>query len=177
MTITVETSRLRLRCWCVSDRARFAALHADPDVMHDQGGPLGRSESDQKLDRYIAAHQQYGFGRWAVEALEGDFLGYVGVMPCRGQHPLGPHDEIGWRLNRSAWGYGYATEAATAALADVFSRVGLPEVISYTTADNHRSQSVMTRLNLRRDPSRDFTVHPHEGRSWHGLVWVAARRR
>jgi len=80
---------------------------------------------------------------------------------------------IGWRLVRSAWGQGYATEAARAALLDAFTRVGLTEVLAYTSSDNTRSQSVMTRLGLERTPARDFSA-PYEGRMWHGLVWVAA---
>ena len=64
---------------------------------------------------------------------EGCFLGYDGVMRRRDTHPLGPHDEIGWRLVKSAWGYGYASEAARAALEDVFTRIGLCEVLAYTS--------------------------------------------
>ena len=140
--------------------------------MLDAGGPLDREQSDAKLDRYAAVFNQHGFSRWAVETLEGEFLGYAGVMPSRPAHPLGPHAEIGWRLARSAWGQGYATEAAEAALDDVFARCGLTEVLAYTAPDNLRSQAVMARLGLCRDPSRDF--YEFDGpRVWHGLVWVA----
>lgn len=144
--------------------------------MVDYGGPLDRAESDAKLDRYAAAFDQHRFTRWAVESREGDFLGYAGIMPSRPAHPLGPHADIGWRLVRSAWGYGYATEAAEAALHDAFTRCGLTEVLAYTARDNLRSQAVMARLCLRRDPSRDFSV-PDGPRIWHGLIWVATPSR
>ena len=172
----ITTERLRLRPWREGDRDAFAAINADPDVAHDLGGPLSRTACDAKLDRYIGAFNRLGFCRWAIETKAGAFLGYAGVMPIGSAHPLGEHHDIGWRLSRVAWGHGYATEAASAALDDVFSRVGLAEVLSYTAADNLRSRAVMMRLNLRRDASRDFTLHEERLVPWHGLVWVARRR-
>src|SRR5262249_26171983 len=136
--------------------------------------PIGQAQSDAKLDRYMAVYQEYGFSRWAVENAEGAFLGYAGVMPrLIPNHPLGPHFEIGWRFLRRARGKGYAPESAKAALEDAFNRGKLGEIVSYTSADNLRSQAVMARLNLRREASRDF-VFEYEGVGvWHGMVWVA----
>jgi RimJ/RimL family protein N-acetyltransferase len=170
--MVIDTPRTRLRCWQEADREAFAAMNTHPEVMRDLGGPIGRAMSDAKLDRYVAAFHRLGFCRWAVESRAGEFLGYAGVMPSCNDHPLGPHFEIGWRLVRDAWGRGYATEAAAAALHDAFTRVGLSEVVSYTAPDNPRSQAVMNRLHLRRDPSRDFTVNDAGFGIWHGLVWV-----
>jgi RimJ/RimL family protein N-acetyltransferase len=171
--LSIETERLRLRPWREEDRDVFAALNGDPDVARDLGGPLSRAASDAKLDRYVAAFKKLSFCRWAIETRTGDFVGYAGVMPVGKIHPLGEHHDIGWRLMRKAWGQGYATEAARAVLDDVFTRVGLSEVLSYTAADNMRSQAVMGRLKLVRDVSRDFTLHDERLGLWHGLVWVA----
>lgn len=91
----------------------------------------------------MAAYREHGFSRWAIETPEGDFIGYAGVMTRGPDHPLGLHVEVGWRLARHAWGLGYATEAAGAALTDVFNRVGLDAVTAYTSPDNLRSQAVM----------------------------------
>ena len=168
----IETLRTRLRCWREADRNAFAALHADPEVMWDEPDPLDRAESDAKFDRYAATFDRHGFTRWALESRDGAFLGYCGLLPSRPAHPLGPHADIGWRLVRSAGGHGYATELAGAALADAFTRCGLKEVIAYTATDNLRSQTVMARLQLRRDPSRDYS-EPYGSGLWHGLVWVA----
>lgn len=171
----ITTPRLRLRCWKDSDREAFAAMHADPAVMHDYGGPLSWADSNAKLDRYTATYHQHGFCRWAIESREGAFLGYAGIMPSRLGHPLGSHIEIGWRLMRNAWGYGYATEGAQAALDDAFIRMDVPEIIAYTAPDNPRSQAVMTRLRMQRDPSRDFSADYDSIKAWRGLVWVAIR--
>lgn len=168
----LRAARLTLRRWRETDREAFAALNADPEGTRDLGGPLDRSQSDAKLDRYVATFERHGFCRWALQDSQQHFLGYAGVMPSPPDHPLGPHAEIGWRLARPAWGQGYATEAAAAALLDAFTRIGLGEVLAYTSHDNARSQAVMQRLGLQRDPARDFS-HIYDGRPWQGLVWGA----
>lgn len=176
----LTTDRLVLRRWRDDDRVPFAAMNADVEVMHDLGGTLDRYASDHKLDRYAAAFDNHGYGRWVIEGTvdggDPSFLGYAGVMPNRGDHPLGRHDDVGWRLCRHAWGHGLASEAARAALQDVFTRVGLVEVMSYTAPDNVRSHAVMHRLGLRRDSSLDFSAHYDRVGIWHGLVWIATPR-
>ena len=169
----IETARVRLRPWRESDRAPLAAMHSDEEVMADYGGPLTRLESDAKFDRYAAAFETVGFSRLALERLDGAFLGYVGVMPIWPTHPVAPGVEIGWRLVRSAWGAGYASESARAALRDGFQRQGWDEVLSYTAPDNIRSQAVMARLGLARDQGRDFIANDDTAAAWTGLVWVA----
>jgi RimJ/RimL family protein N-acetyltransferase len=168
----IRSDRLRLRGWRDSDRDAFAALNTDPVVSRDLGGPLARAESDAKLDRYMATFEQVGFCRWLIEDMNEQFLGYAGVMPSRSGHPLGRHFDIGWRLARSAWGRGYATEAAKASLRDAFERVHLKEVLAYTAADNVRSQAVIQRLNMQRAASLDYSEPVGKG-TWRGLVWIA----
>ncbi len=151
-------------------------MHADLEVMADLGGPIDRSTSDAKFDRYLAAYVEHGVSRWAIEDLEGRFLGYSGVMPRLAEaHPLGPHFEVGWRFVRAAWGCGYATESAAAALKHAFEHLRVAEILSYTSAENRRSQAVMGRLGLRREPARDFEASYEAVGTWRGLVWVAAR--
>ena len=172
MNNVICTERLLLRPWRDDDNDAFARLHSDPKVMADLGGPVDRATSDAKLDRYRAAYLEYGLSRWAVED-ENGFVGYAGVMPrLASAHPLGAHHEIGWRFVRTAWGRGYATESAKAALEHAFER-GLREIVSYTSAENLRSQAVMARLELERAGSRDFVADYGQGSLWRGLVWVA----
>lgn len=169
----IETQRLRLFDWAPRHRIAFSQLHADPEVMADLGGPIDRTGSDQKFDRYCAAWRAHLVSRWAVENQDGEFLGYAGVMPRMSEdHPLGPHFEVGWRFARNAWGNGYATESAKAALDHAISDRGITGIVSYTDADNLRSQAVMRRLELFRQPSLDFVIPRPDGGVWRGLVWV-----
>lgn len=170
----LSTYRLTLRHFCLQDAEAFAALNADPLVMADLGGPLSRRDSDAKLDRYIAALEKSGFARYVVEDKQGSFLGYTGLM-LREFDPLGLHYDLGWRLNRAAWGHGYVTEAAAAVLKNALPDPAVPEILAYTGPDNVRSQNVMRRLKLQRRPELDFsmTLETMTG-PWQGLVWSAA---
>ncbi len=152
----IETERLLLRPFRDEDRAPMAAMQADPEVMWDWERTFDRAASDAAIDRYHASFLRNGYGRFPVlDKRDGTFLGFCGIMPVFDGHPMAPGVEIGWRFVRLAWGYGYATEAARAALADGFGRCGMKEIWSYTRPDNARSEAVMRRLGLTRRPDRD----------------------
>ena len=172
--LKIKTRNLRLVLWGEQHRAAFAAMHADPVVMADQNGPIDPTESDAKFDRYRLGWIEEGVSRWAIENRDGSFLGYTGVVHRLDEaDSLGAHFEIGWRLVVNAWGHGYATESAQAALLDAVARVRPSEILTYTSPDNLRSQAVMSRLKLRRMPKRDFVVEKASGGVWQGLVWQA----
>lgn len=157
---TIETDRLTLRRWRAADREPFAALNADPEVMAFFVAPLTREGSDQLIDRLDSRFEEDGFGMWALEVrATGSFIGFTGIAVVRFEAPFTPAVEIGWRLARSAWGLGYATEAARASLDFGFGDGGLDEVVSFTTVGNARSRAVMERLGMTRDPADDFE-HP-----------------
>jgi RimJ/RimL family protein N-acetyltransferase len=153
----IESARLTLSPWTEAERGPFVAMCADPEVMHDYQAPDDATAANARFDRYAAAQARDGFGKWALRTRsEGAFLGFCGVSPIWPTLAAAPGLEIGWRMARAAWGHGYATEAARAALADVFARTDAAEVISFTLPTNTRSLAVMARLGLTRDASRDF---------------------
>jgi len=156
----LETERLLLRRWRPEDRPPFAALNADPEVMHHFPAPLTRVESDAFADMVEAAMERDGWGLWAMEErASGRFLGFTGLARPRFEAPFLPAVEIGWRLPRAAWGHGFASEAARAAAAFAFDAAGLDELISMTVVANERSRAVMRRLGMTHDPADDFD-HP-----------------
>jgi RimJ/RimL family protein N-acetyltransferase len=153
----LTTERLLLRRWEPSDFAPFADLNNDPEVMRHLHEPMTAVESDAFVDRIEEHFDADGFGLWALEVrATGAFVGFTGLARQTFEAPFNPSVEVGWRLARGAWGHGYATEAARAALAFAFEVLELDEVVSITTAVNLRSQAVMRRLGMTRDPADDF---------------------
>ena len=158
MATTLRTERLILRRWREDDRGPFAALNVDPAVMEFFVNPLTRAESDDFVDRIEAHFDEHGWGLWAVEvAATGEFTGFVGLWRPNWDPSL---VEVGWRLAKQHWGYGYAPEAAIAAVDDGFNRLGLREIVSFTSTDNFKSQRVMQKIGMTRDPADDFD-HPN----------------
>lgn len=158
--LSLETARLRLRRWRESDAEPFAALNGDPRVMEHFPALLSAAECAFVLEQIEAGFEANGFGIWALEELDGGrFVGLTGLSVPPFAAPFTPAVEVGWRLVAEAWGHGYATEAANAALAFGFEQVGLAQIVSFTSATNLRSIAVMERLGMHRDPDEDFE-HP-----------------
>lgn len=152
----LRTDRLTLRRWRDSDLEPWAAMNADPQVREHLGDLLTREQSDASVARFQAEFDQRGYGWWAVEAqTTGEFIGFAGLDQVDDDMPF-TGVEIGWRLARSAWGQGYATEAALAVLTYGFDTLELREILAVTTATNLRSQAVMRRIGMTRDPADDF---------------------
>ncbi|NNL67045.1 MAG: GNAT family N-acetyltransferase [Myxococcales bacterium] len=155
----MRTERLLLRAWRESDLEPFARLNADPVVMEHFPAPLGRTGSDELARRIGTGIERDGYGLWAVETPDLPFAGYVGLAAPRFEAHFTPAVEVGWRLAREAWGRGYATEGARAAVAYGFGTLGLSEIVSFTVPRNVRSRRVMEKLGMTHDPADDFD-HP-----------------
>jgi RimJ/RimL family protein N-acetyltransferase len=158
----LRTDRLILRRWRDEDAAPFAAMNADPEVMEHFPATMTRTESDAFIRRIEDRFNAHEFGLWALEVVAtGEFIGFTGLAEVRFEAPPfarsdGPPVEVGWRLARSAWGYGYATEAARVTLGYAFGEGGLAEIVSFTSVTNVRSLAVMRRIGMTYDPADDF---------------------
>lgn len=157
--IEFDTPRLALRRWRQRDRAPFAAMGADAEVMRYFPAPMSRAECDAAIDRWNAQLAERGWSNWAVERRDtGEFVGFVGLSMPRWPLPCTPCVEVGWRLRHEAWGHGFATEAAGACLRVGFERLGLDAIHAFTACINRPSIGVMERIGLR-DRHADFE-HP-----------------
>ncbi len=157
---TLRTKRLLLRPWEESDLQPFSEINADPKVMEFYASTLTRAESDAlaKKIQQDCAVRNYGF--WAVEVIGADpFIGYIGLNYWDLEMSFAPCIDIGWRLDSSQWGRGYATEGAREALRYGFEVLDLPEIVAMATIGNERSHRVMERLGMSHNLEENFH-HP-----------------
>ena len=172
---TLETERLVLRPFREDDLDAMAAIWSDPEVMQHigEGNTRDRAASEALLARLGRHWDEHGFGLWAVmERGSEQPVGWAGLSIPSFLPEVLPAVEVGWLLGRSAWGKGYATEAASAASAYGFEVLHLDRLISLVYLENTRSAAVAERLGMQ--PS-ERVVHPVTGRPIQVFERLASR--
>lgn len=148
-TTYIETERLILRSWRVTDRAVFAEINSNNKVMKYFPKPLSIEESNGFVDRINSEFEETGFGLYAVEIKEtGEFVGYVGFHRFAFDVPFSPGWEIGWRISDKFWNKGYATEAAMACIKYAQEKKLCNRLYSFTAVPNIASENVMKRIGM-----------------------------
>lgn len=142
----LETGRLILRLPRIEDFDGYAELLGDEEAARHIGGHMPRAAAWRKFLQMPGAWALQGFGMFSiVEKASGQWLGQLGPWKPEGW----PGNEVGWAFRRSAWGRGYATEAAVAAIDWAFDRLGWNEVIHCIDPANRPSQALAGRLGSR----------------------------
>ncbi|MBO9519627.1 MAG: GNAT family N-acetyltransferase [Porphyrobacter sp.] len=140
---TLDTARLTLRLPREEDLDGWADLMADEQAAQFIGGPIPRSGAWRAMATMAGSWSLKGFGMFSViEKSSGEWIGRVG--PWRPEGWPGP--EVGWALRKSAWGKGYAREAAEAAIDWVFETLDWSEVIHTIDPANVSSQRLAMAL-------------------------------
>lgn len=159
LPIELITPRLLLRQWQPADLAPFAAMNSDADVMRYYPAIWTREQSHAFAERVKRLIDERGWGFWAVEERSSkQFMGFVGLHTPSKDLPFSPCVEVGWRLAKSYWKQGYATEAASAATRFAFEQLHLEELVAFTSIHNLKSTAVMQRIGMHYDSEFD---HPH----------------
>jgi RimJ/RimL family protein N-acetyltransferase len=151
MVPQLETERLILAPRVLADLEDYVAMDSDREVRQYITPPF-RDDFTPELYRAnlparIATDFGPGLGFWTLrlKAPSRDFVGMALLMPVEG---TGPEIEIGWRMPKSAWGQGYASEAARAVLSHGRNTLGLAAIVALINPDNARSIAVATRLGF-----------------------------
>jgi RimJ/RimL family protein N-acetyltransferase len=152
MQVFLETERLLLRRFTESDVDSLSNLDGDPEVMRfiTGGKPTPRDViRNETLPRFLRTYERSeGFGVWAaIERRSGEFVGWFEFYPR--EDADSDEVELGYRLRRSAWGKGYATEGSRALIRKGFTELGVRRVVAETMAVNTASRRVMEKAGLR----------------------------
>lgn len=140
---TLETPRLILRPPRAEDLDGFAELLGDAEAAHFIGGVQARSSAWRSMATMAGSWALKGFAMFSViERATGLWVGRIGPWSPEGW----PGTEVGWGLSRSAWGKGYATEAAARTIDWAFDHLGWSEVIHVIAPENVNSAAVAQRL-------------------------------
>ena len=145
MNYLIETPRLQLREFDLSDAEALYELNSDPEVMRFTGDrPFSTVDEAETFVQNYDAYKEFGFGRWAVISKQsGRLIGWCGLK--RNEMNL---IDIGFRFFRDQWGKGYATEAAKAALTYGFMELGLEQIIGRAARENGASLRVLEKLGM-----------------------------
>lgn len=145
----IETDRLILRDWKDDDLIAFRKINSDDQVMEYFPKTLTDEETDNFYHLIKEEIKDSGYGLFAAELKgSGEFIGFIGLHKANFEADFTPCIEIGWRLKKEAWGKGYATEGARAALAYGFDTLGFKEIYSFTATINKRSENVMKKIGM-----------------------------
>ena len=171
MQIFLETERLVLRQFTEHDVGNLVELDSDPSVMHfiNGGRPTPRNEIESDiLPAFLDYYERFaGYGFWAaIEKSSSRFVGWFHFRPARAAHPN--EVELGYRLRKSAWGKGYATEGSRALIHKGFAELGVQRVVAFTMVVNVASRRVLEKAGLRfvrrfHQPWPDYIEGEEEG--------------
>ena len=147
MNIILETSRLYLRQFIEADAALLRQLNSQPGVLQyiPETIPASDEEAKEILINIILPQYKNNLGRWATHIKENnEFIGWCGLKWLKENDEI----DLGYRFMPSAWGKGYATEAAKATLEYGHQNLQLKTIIAHAHIDNIASQKVLEKIGM-----------------------------
>ena len=141
------------------DLDSLSVLNGDPTKMKYISPPLSRHQVKEALDWMIEEWHRIGYGWFAIfEKSSRAFVGQVGLQ-CFEYDPRSAEMELAFIIKKSAWGKGYAREAAGEVLRFGFERHQLEKIVSVTAPDNLPSQAILRKLGF--SYTRERTAYGH----------------
>lgn len=145
------SDRLGFRNWQESDLESMCAMNADEEVMEFFPDRQGEQEALAFIHRMQRLLLEKGYCYFAVEKKENrEFIGFIGLADKDFEADFTPCTDIGWRLKKSAWNRGYATEGAKACLDYAFDQLGLEKVFAIAPHINTKSERVMKKIGMKK---------------------------
>lgn len=143
------SERLGFRNWILSDIEKMVRINADQEVMKFFPSLPSKQETIAFIQRMQTQFAKKNYCYFAVDELaSGTFIGFTGLSDQNYESDFTPHTDIGWRLSRSFWSRGYATEGAKACLEYAKQHMNLPEIFAVAPKVNLNSIRVMEKIGM-----------------------------
>lgn len=147
MHIILQTPRLLLRQFTLTDAPLILALNSDPDIVKYVHEPTLKTEDEARniLNDIILPQYENKLGRWAIHTKDSmEFIGWCGLK----YRPDLDEIDLGYRLVKQAWGKGYATEAAQYCLDYGFHPLLLTKITARAHVENIASGKVLEKIGM-----------------------------
>ncbi|WP_332874035.1 GNAT family N-acetyltransferase [Amphritea pacifica] len=172
-----ETDRLIVRPLSHQDVQALTEILSDPEVMKFSVRGVCDEEATRKfIDWCLECYASHGIGPWALcEKTSGDFIGFCGVGP----EWVGDKEEInlGYRLARSFWHQGFATEAVKGVLQYAFEQIQCESVVVIIEPEHAASVRVTEKAGFVNYRLQDFHNRPVRLYRMMREDWVLHARR
>ena len=124
-------------------------MNSDVEVMEYFPKTLTKKENEELFEKLKLHYKKHNHTYFATEIqANNEFIGFIGLAYQEYRTEFTPAVDIGWRLKKSAWGKGYATEGAKKCLEFAFNELNLENIISTCTEKNSKSEKVMKKIGM-----------------------------
>lgn len=161
MTIILETQRLLLRHFVVSDLDNLFSFYSDPEVIkYIPDAPRTYEETKEELEWFMNGHPRFPeLGLWATIYKEtGQFIGRCGLIPWTIDEKN--EVEVAFALSKAYWGQGLATEVAQALVEYGFEHLQLSRLICLIEHGNQASIKVATKIGMTFEKEGEDDIGP-----------------
>lgn len=158
MTYVLETTRLQLRPCCMEDIQLVHMLWANDLIRYFlfDNRVISSDEARSHIEDSLANFEQYGYGLWLVfERTIDHLVGFAGFLHSEEGTP-----SLIYGVHPDRWGYGYATEAASAVLSYALETLSVPNVRADVDEPNTASVRVLEKLDMKRTGREVVNGHP-----------------
>ena len=157
-----KSERLGFRNWYDSDIDIMAEINADADVMQYFSTAQSKEQTIDFIGRMKIQFNTLGFCYFAVDKLENNqFIGFIGINEQTFESDFTPCIDIGWRLKKSEWNKGFATEGASKCIEYAFDNLLIKNIYSITPKVNLKSEHIMQKIGMKK--VKHFIFPPLEG--------------
>jgi RimJ/RimL family protein N-acetyltransferase len=143
------SERLGFRNWNLNDIDEMHEINSDDKVMEFFPSMPTKKQTEDFIKRMINQFHDKGFCYFAVDKLENnEFIGFIGLSEQSYKADFTPCVDIGWRIKRSEWNKGFASEGAKKCLDYAINELKLENVYAIAPKVNKKSEYIMTKIGM-----------------------------